>query len=258
MDLQSLRCDALAAAGTAFCIAPVMAIIDKAIVQNASGTKTLGQSLVASLTTLVCNPIQFAKSPAFLLLWGVYGGTYFAVNVVTTVCDRNNATMEQRHASRFLAVSPVNILLNVSKDRMFAKFFGSGEPRAVPYRTLAAYATRDSMTVFSSFNLAPALAEAMVSAEIAGARTIAQIVCPVVMQWFSAPLHIMGLNWYNVPTATTDERLAFVKQRYFKTAFAMSCRIIPAFGIAPLINAPLRAKSQEWFNKDTPLLQPVV
>ena len=66
--------DVLAAAGTAFCVAPAISILDQAIVQNASGTKTLSASLKDSVTSMVKRPATFVRSPAFLLLWGVYGG----------------------------------------------------------------------------------------------------------------------------------------------------------------------------------------
>jgi hypothetical protein len=262
MDTTSFMSDALAAAGTALCVAPTIAIFDKAIVENAAGTKTLQRSLVDSLSSLLHRPHQFARSPAFLLLWGVYGGTYLAVNVATTACNRANATKEQRHAVKFFGVSSVNLALNVSKDRVFAKLFGDGVARSVPMKSIGAFALRDSMTVFASFNVAPALADAlmcdaqvMAAAEAAGAgsasiRAAVQLVSPVAMQWLSAPLHLIGLNWYNVPTGASlaASRLAFVQKEYLLTAVARSCRILPAFGIAPLINAPLREYTHSVFN----------
>jgi hypothetical protein len=272
MDTKSLCSDALAAAGTALCVAPAIAILDQAIVENAAGRKTLQRSLVDSMSSLVRRPQQFARSPAFLLLWGVYGGTYLAVNVATTACDRKNATQEQRHAVKFFGVSSVNIALNVSKDRIFTKLFGgagggSGEPiaRSVPLRSIGAFALRDSMTVFATFNLAPALADVLIgdasvmaAAEAAtggsaatSIRTAVQLLTPVAMQWLSAPLHLIGLNWYNVPTAGNASRLAFVQKEYLLTAVARSSRILPAFGIAPLINAPLREYTHSIFNNNT-------
>lgn len=250
MDAKSLLSDSLAAAGTAFAVAPVISILDQAIVQNASGTKTLGTSIKDSVTELVTRPHRFFRSPSFLLLWGVYGGTYLAVNVATTACDRVRATDEQRHLTKFLGVSSVNLTLNVSKDRVFTKMFGSGAPQAVPLRSIAAFGVRDCMTVFASFNVAPVVAESLAAGgaatEVAAARTVAQLCCPVLMQWFSAPLHLLGLNWYNAKHATTADRAQFIKSEYFKTAAARSCRILPAFGIAPLINAPLRQWTHEF------------
>ena len=247
MDAKSLLSDALAAAGTALAVAPAIAIIDQAIVQNAAGTKPLVASIKDSVVELVTRPHRFVRSPAFLLLFGVYGGTYLAVNTTTTACDRKNATEEQRHAAKFVGVSSVNLTLNVTKDRMFAKMFGSGVPQSVPLRSIAVFGARDCLTVFASFNVAPMVAESLATAGVVGgsARTVAQLVCPVVMQWFSAPLHLIGLNWYNEKSATSSERTQFVRKEYFKTALARSCRIFPAFGIAPLINAPLRQYAHE-------------
>jgi len=264
LNANDVISDVLAAAGTAFCVSPFIAILDQAIVQNAAGTKTLKASLKDSATQLVTKPTVFLRSPSFLLLWGVYGGTYVAVNMATTICDKKKATDHQRHMVKFLGVSSVNLGLNVSKDRVFAKMFGSGTPRPVPLKSIGAFAMRDSMTVFASFNLAPVVAESLAGAEVAGARTIAQLVCPVAIQWLSAPLHLLGLNWYNQPNVSASgERAAFVKQEYFTTALARSARIFPAFGIAPLINAPLRTFTrgvfcdEESYNMPVAVSQPV-
>ena len=244
-DARSFAADALAAAATSLCVAPAIAILDQAIVQNAAGTKTLTRSITDSCRTAVRQPRVFFRSPAFLLLWGVYGGTYLAVNMATTACDRAQATPEQRHAVKFFGVSAVNLTLNVSKDRVFARIFGSGAPHTVPWRSTAAFGVRDSMTVFASFNVAPAIAESLEAAGYTGARTICQLTCPLVMQWLSAPMHLLGLNWYNVPVASVSDRLKFIQAEYTKTALARCGRILPAFGIAPLINAPLRQYTHE-------------
>ena len=248
LEANEVLSDVLAAAGTALCVAPAISILDQAIVQNASGAKNLKNSMLDSFTQMVKKPATFARSPAFLLLWGVYGGTYMAVNLATSVFDKMNATDQQRGMVKFVGVSSVNIGLNVSKDRLFATMFGNGVPRPVPMKSIGTFALRDSMTVFASFNLAPMVAESLAGAEVAGARTIAQLVCPVAMQWLSAPLHLLGLNWYNQPTvASSSERTSFVKKEFFSTALARSARIFPAFGIAPLINAPLRNATKTIF-----------
>jgi hypothetical protein len=252
LKASEILSDVLAATATSFCVAPVISILDQAIVQNASGTKTFWVSLKDSATSMVKRPATFVRSPAFLLLWGVYGGTYVAVNLATSVCDKANATDQERHMVKFIGVSSVNIALNVSKDRVFATMFGNGIPRPVPLKSIGTFALRDSMTVFSSFNLAPMVAEALAGAEVAGARTMAQLFCPVAMQWISAPLHLLGLNWYNQPTvASSRERREFIRREYLTTALARSARIFPAFGIAPLINAPIRNFTKRIFCNST-------
>ena len=132
----TVGCDLGAAFGAAFCVAPFIAIIDQAIVQNASATATLVGSLQSSVKTLLRHPGVFLTRPAFLMLWGVYGGTYVAVNTVTSVADAAQASAQQRSTAKFTVISSVNIGLNVSKDRVFAKMFGQGTPRPVPLKTI--------------------------------------------------------------------------------------------------------------------------
>jgi hypothetical protein len=317
--------DVGAAAGASFCVAPFIAAVDQAIVQNASGQAPLLVSLRASLRSLCGAPHVFLRQPAFLMLWGVYGGTYVAVNWVTSVCDAQRASALERNQAKFSIVSGVNLTLNISKDRAFAQMFGgvapptvpvvpaprsvvplserasgahlgryssktsapataprpvlvpvseraSGAhlslytskkptpvglkptpvglkptpapmpapavpvPRPVPLRSIAAFGLRDCMTVFASFNLAPLVGEAL------GAPAAAQLVCPVAMQWLSAPIHLWGLDSYNRPAVVdgAPTRTAFIRAEYVKTALARCARILPAFGVCPLINKPMR------------------
>jgi hypothetical protein len=64
----------------------------------------------------------------------------------------------------------------------------------------------------------------------AAAVTTAQLVCPVGMQWFSSPLHLLALDHYNRPEGK-GTRMAAVKPNYVSTAIARSGRIFPAFGV---------------------------
>ena len=68
LEANEILSDVLAAAGTALCVAPAISILDQAIVQNASGAKTLGASLKDSMSQMVRKPATFARSPAFLLV----------------------------------------------------------------------------------------------------------------------------------------------------------------------------------------------
>ncbi len=74
--VQKLAGDVVVACGITFGIAPVMSVIDKSIVQRAAGTHTVSSSIASSLATMVQNPVAFVKSPAFLMMWGVYAATY--------------------------------------------------------------------------------------------------------------------------------------------------------------------------------------
>ena len=130
------ECDSsgmLLSVASAFCVAPFIAIGDQAIVENASGRMTLAKSVASSFRLLAFRPHQFFTRPAFLLLLGVYGGTYLAVNTVATVCDRQKASPRRRETSKFVFVSLTNLTLNISKDRVFSRLFGQG--RHVRFRS---------------------------------------------------------------------------------------------------------------------------
>ena len=155
---RSILADAIAdvgaALGASFCVAPFIAMVDQAIMENAARRNTLVGSLRASLAQLITQPATFLTKPAFMLLWGVYGGTYIAKNAITTTCDRTEATAHTRHMSTFVGVSFVNLSLNISKDSIYTKWFGTGVPRPVPAPTYLLFGMRDSLTVFASFNVA--------------------------------------------------------------------------------------------------------
>ena len=61
------------------------------------------------------------------------------------------------------------------------------------------------------------------------------------MQLLSTPLHLHGLDLYNRNTTlSVNERIAFIKKEYAKTALARMARILPAFGIGGVLNKKIR------------------
>lgn len=202
---------------------------------------------------LVMTPHKFLTKPAFFLLWGVYGGTYTAANLITSTCDIKEASSQQRATAKFVGVSAANLSLNITKDSIFTRWFGSGVPRPIPMTTYLNFSARDSLTVFASFNLSPIAAAYMVDNEMCDKGTAviaAQLACPVAMQWLSAPLHLYGLDAYNSGPQPFGARVDAIKKNYLQTALARSARIGPAFGVGALLNTPLRAKLGSALVKD--------
>jgi hypothetical protein len=64
--------DALAAASAGVLVAPVITMIDKGIIENASGRNTLGESLKKSAGELLTKPHRFVASKPFLLIFVCY------------------------------------------------------------------------------------------------------------------------------------------------------------------------------------------
>jgi hypothetical protein len=61
--------DALSAASAGVLVAPVITMIDKGIIENASGRNTLGSSLKKSAMELLLKPHRFLASKPFLLIF---------------------------------------------------------------------------------------------------------------------------------------------------------------------------------------------
>ena len=221
----------------ALSVAPVISIVDKAIVSNASGLERLMPSIINSVKVLVKNPITFLRSPSFLLIWGVYSGTYMVANVIKATCERRATDPV---LPTLMGSSSANVSLSVLKDKAFARLFGppGGQPMPLPKASLALFAVRDSMTIFASFTLPD-----VVQKRTGMSATMAQLIAPCAMQFMSAPLHLLGLDLFNRQGVEVGaaQRTRFVAKEYVSTALARCARILPAFGIGGVLNKSLRA-----------------
>ena len=232
---------------TALTVAPAVSIVDKATVSNASGRQALVPSLSEGIKTLVTRPTFFFRQPSFLLIWGVYSGTYIAANTIDATCERAN---ESAVIPKFVGSSTANVTLSVAKDLAFVRLFGTGAPRPVPAISYGLFATRDASTVLASFTMPDMVSRKMQSSlgtSKAYSDTAAQLFTPCSMQLLSCPLHLLGLDMYNRPNASIADRLAFIKKEYLKTAAARIARIFPAFGIGGVVNKKIRADLKHRF-----------
>lgn len=221
--------------------APAISIVDKAIVSNASGLEPLVPSLINGFKTLFTKPGYFFKQPSFLFIWGVYSGTYIVANSIEAVCERNE---QSSLYPKFFGSSIANVTLSVLKDKAFARMFGVGDPKPMPNISFGCFATRDSMTILASFSLPGIISKSLLQDGFGMGKTLsdtaAQLITPCSMQILSTPLHLYGLNRYNVPVASKEERISFIKQEYVKTTLARMARIFPAFGIGGVVNKYVR------------------
>ncbi|KAI8911531.1 hypothetical protein EDD86DRAFT_202641 [Gorgonomyces haynaldii] len=232
--------DILAAVGSATLASPLISIVDKAIFSNASGKESMGTALKNGFITLVTRPIYFFRQPSCFLIIGVYSGTYIAANFTQTWCDHYNKPWQ---FPKFIASSIANVGLSVAKDRYFTRAFGKGDVKPVPALSYSLYTVRDSMSVYASFVLPPVVGAKMMEYGFSqkSSDVLSQLITPCAVQFLSSPLHLFGMNYYNVPVATTAERVAFIRKEYFKTTGARIARIFPAFGIAGVVNKQIRS-----------------
>ncbi|KAJ1562683.1 hypothetical protein HK096_005616 [Nowakowskiella sp. JEL0078] len=236
--------DYMAAILTSFAVAPSVAIIDKAIVANASGLTALGSGVFAGFRDLFSQPATFMKQPSVLLTAMVYVGTFGTANVVDSVCER---WKRKSALPKFLASSTVNLGLSLWKDRAFTIWFSNVTPRPVPASTYGLYAFRDALTMAASFSLPPILSELIydqasrdhtTSVTKAQADFCAQIMLPCAMQFVTTPIHLAAIDFYARPGGSLgqgkvawSQRFNFVRKDYLKNVTTRMFRILPAFGL---------------------------
>ncbi len=233
----------IAAILSAFSVAPAISIIDKAIVSNVSGKEKLVPCIINSLKTFSRRPMYFLRQPAFLMIWGVYSGTYIAANSIELICEQLKRSAV---IPTFVGSSITNTTLSMLKDKAFAKMFGVGDPKSFPAISYACFATRDSLTILASFTWPKLIGKALHEQSTLGEQTsnnIAQITAPCMVQFLSTPLHLYALDRYNRPESS--DRLLRIKQEYMKTTLARVARILPAFGIGGIVNRYLRESGKE-------------
>jgi len=230
--------------------------------ENASGRNTLVDSLKTSLRTLFLRPHRIVFSKPFALIFMLYGGTYLTANALDTATStvRNQpATHVTSGTAKFAASSAANVGLCIYKDQVFVRMFGPRGvvPRPVPLPSYALFTVRDCLTIFASFNVPPLLGPyltARLSSEVqktVSGQTVAQFVAPAAVQLLSTPLHLLGLDLYNRPSAdraaapSWRQRWELVRKNWAVSAAARICRIVPAFGVGGVVNFKMRQNLME-------------
>ncbi|KAK4152340.1 hypothetical protein C8A00DRAFT_34981 [Chaetomidium leptoderma] len=247
-----LGADIISAASAAALVAPIISIIDRSIMENASGSRPLVDSLKSSLRSLLRHPAGVVFSKPFALIFAVYGGTYLTANTLDTATSTVRslpATHVTSGTAKFAASSAANIGVCIYKDQVFVRLFGPPgiTPRPVTVPSYLLFAARDCMTIFASFNLPPLLGPVLsrrlgdeVQRHVSG-QTLAQFAAPAAVQLASTPAHLWGLDIYNRPAASSwGERWAAVRKNWAVSTAARICRIVPAFGVGGVVNLKVR------------------
>ncbi|OWY96350.1 putative mitochondrial protein [Phytophthora megakarya] len=237
---KQLVVDAAAAMAASLGVAPFITIVDRAIIENASGARPLGRGLKELSIDFLKHPLRFVGKREFHLIFGLYTATYVTANAIDSVCEYGETNNQM---PKFIGTTAVNMSLCIAKDRAFARMFGVIAPAAFPLTSIGLFAVRDSMTCGASFNAPKVLAKKIEDQglmEKSGAMTFAQLICPAAVQFVSTPLHLLGLDLYNNKGRAMTQRVSFVQREYVKSVLARVGRIGPAFGIGGVGNAYFR------------------
>lgn len=248
-------------------ISPMVAIIDKSLVQRSAGTHTLVTSALSSMTSILRDPVAYAKSPTFLWMWATYAATYATCNVIKTLTEEQEHRRSTQRASFdasqntglstgaiFLGTTGANTTACLMKDSAYARLFGTGA-HAVPKVSYALWIARDFTVIGSSFvlpdHVAP-LVQSQLGVSESTAKTIAQVATPMAAQIVASPLHFLGLDCYNRSLTELSmarrwmERSKAVSSTFGDVLAARMLRILPGYGIAGVWNTKLRNQWREY------------
>ena len=68
------------------------------------------------------------------------------------------------------------------------------------------------------------------------------MLCPLLIQLITTPMHLLGLDYYNNQNRNFKERLIFMKKIAGYSILIRMMRFLPTYGIAGIINISLREK----------------
>ncbi|KAI7184604.1 hypothetical protein D0869_03698 [Hortaea werneckii] len=243
--LERLPVDALSALAAGIVVAPIVYVIDTAVIEAALGRRTVGRAVRSAATDLALQPHRIVRSKPFSAMLALYSGTYMTVNVVDTTTAKLQADAFTSTWTKLGTVSTVNMALSLYKDNQFAKAFsGNLVTRAMPARSYVPFVIRDGITIFASFNLPPALASQLPERwEDRVARlSIAQLIAPAASQIVVTPLHLLGLDlYYRQGRLSIRERILAMRRGCVSGSLARMIRVIPGLAFGNVINTKLHS-----------------
>ncbi|EPS30734.1 hypothetical protein PDE_05686 [Penicillium oxalicum 114-2] len=279
-----LGVDVVSAASAGALTCPLITIIDRAIIEKASKGFPIRQTITNCLKSMVTKPAGFFLGTPFLLIYTLYTSTYLTANAIDTVSStlRNQSySTVTPGPAKFISTTAVNMAICVYKDARFAKIFGaspspspaqsqtstsaslsrpavchpmpsqSAAAPTIPKVSYSLFCLRDSVTIFASFNvptlIAPSIPDFIAATPSMKAAT-AQFACPALMQFFSTPMHLLGLDLYNRQPPgglPWTDRVGRIRRDYISSSFARMGKIVPAYGIGGVVNVRMRATLME-------------
>lgn len=222
--------DCLSGVMAAFTLAPIVSMVDKAVVQNTSGTGTIMGSVKDSLKFMIRSPIKFVASREFLWIFFVYGSTYMAANSIDSLCKIQH---QSDVIPKLVGVTGVNMFASILKDRAFASYYGRKVTNKVGAISIVIWLLRDVISMAGAFVLPPRMAGMLQAAgvEESLARKTSQFAMPIAFQLPVTPIHLLGFDFYNYKERKFSERVSHIKGVYWGSVGIRMVRMGAAYGI---------------------------
>ena len=173
-------------------------------------------------------------------MYFVYGSTF----TVSNLADHMDLTEHVPQPLQKLAlVFGVNTGTSLIRDKKYAQEFGLTEKRAFPKLSLGLFFTRDLIAMAAAFilpaKLGPGVGRKLGLSAENGERVV-QMSLPVLQQFITTPIHLLGLDLYNRPEVSMQARLARIAGLYTNSVLLRMMRFLPAYGLGGVANTELR------------------
>merc|ERR1712113_144354 len=237
---------------SAFSVVPVVMAVDKAVTQAAAGMP-LSRALRVVVRDMVKQPRAIAVP--FGMVMGVYTLTYGASNLVDVVSERYELGAGTQNTMKLCGATGAYTTSSILKDVAFAKMFSKASAaatevkRAVPPTTYGTFLFRDSLIIGAGFILPHMVAGGLQSStnmDQKKCEKIAQLATPCAMQIVITPIHLLGLNFYNMPSGGPAERARAVWSTCPESTGVRMLRFFWAYGVGGLVNKELAQRARDW------------
>ena len=184
-------------------------------------------------------PHLYAVRPEFKIILGVYAATYASKNCTESFCQSRKMSNESEAFWKFWLVLGINGGLCIFwRDPQFAKIFGSKVPTAIPKVSYSLWAARDVVHTFGSVIL-PDYCEKRYNLTKDQWR-MCQVTFPLIVQIITTPIHLLGLDYYNIKDASFGERSGRILKQWAPACGIRMLRMFPPWSIGLLVNRSIR------------------
>lgn len=132
-----------------FLVSPFNTIVDKAIIENASGRIPLWNGVKNGLRSFFTRPSAFMSSFEFKWVFMVYASTYTSGNMA----DHFHINGVDDSILKLFITFAVNTTTSLIKDKALTQRFGSNEKRNFPIASLGLFFLRDIIAMASAFTI---------------------------------------------------------------------------------------------------------
>ena len=140
---------------------------------------------------------------------------------------------------QLLVTTAVNTVVCIAKDAKFAQLYGKisdDDQRPLPRISYGCFLARDIATMGFVFTLPSLILRIFPRLP----ELICRFAMPLLCQYFTTPLYLLGLAFYNLPNSTRRAKLLEVRRAYRGTVTTRQIRAIAQYSLTSVANSRLR------------------